>query len=189
MPRLRTFIAIDPGKPIRDRLISLQKTIAKAGAQVKWVEPDNLHLTLLFLGEVDQREVLNICQAVADGCKKLEAFAMSVGGAGGFPNPRRPRTLWVGVSDGAEQVIAVHDALEPPLLELGCYRREERRYTPHITLGRAKGERDDQALSTELSKHADWHGGDTLVREVHVMSSELTADGPIYTVLSRAKLK
>lgn len=188
MARLRTFIGIDPGKPIRDRMVALQKTFARTGAQVKWVEPFNLHLTLLFLGEVDQRAVPSVCQAVADGCREHSAFALTMAGTGSFPNPRRPRTLWVGVRDGAEDVVAIHDALEGPLLELGCYRREERRFTPHITLGRVKGDCDDDALAAELARQADWAGGETTVREIQVLSSVLRSDGPIYTVLSRAKL-
>lgn len=187
MARLRTFIGIDPGRPIRERLVGLQKTLAASGAQVKWVEPHNLHLTLLFLGEVDQRDVPSVCAAVAEACAEHKAFAMTVATTGGFPNTRRPRTVWAGVTEGAEAVSALHAGLERPLLELGCYRREERKFTPHITLGRLKGERGGD-LGTELARLADWHGGDTTVREVLVMSSELTHDGPVYTVLSRGKL-
>ena len=189
MARIRTFIAIDPGKAIHDRLIALQETLARTGAQVKWVEPNNLHLTLLFLGEVDEREIPPVCQAVADVAAKQTAFAMTVESAGSFPNPRRPRVLWVGVSTGAQEVCALHDALEPPLLDLGCYRREDRKYTPHITLGRIRTDPGTDQLAPDLAKHAGWKGGDTTVREVQVMSSKLSPDGPEYTVLSRAKLE
>lgn len=188
MARVRTFIAIDPGKPIHDRIIALQETLARTGAQVKWVEPGNLHLTLLFLGEVDEREVPPVCQAVAGACAKQPAFTMTVESAGCFPNPRRPRVLWVGLSTGSQEVCALHDALEPPLLELGCYRREDRKYTPHITLGRLKTDPGTDQLAAALVRQAAWKGGDTTVREVHVMSSKLSPNGPEYTVLSRAKL-
>ncbi len=189
MARLRTFIAVDAGKSIRDRCVALQETLARAGTDVKWVEPDNLHVTLLFLGEVEDRETPALCQAVADCCAGRDAFSMSVETVGCFPNPRRPRVVWVGVGTGSAELIALHDALEPPLLDLGCYRRENRAYTPHITLGRVKGERSTTALATALARQAQWHGGETNVREIHVLSSELTPQGPIYTVLSRAKLR
>src|SRR5437899_12071622 len=117
MKRTRTFIALDPGKAIRDRLVSLQENLGKAGADVKWVEPDNLHLTLLFLGEVDAREVPAVCAAVDEVCRAVPPFAMTLAGAGAFPTPRRPRTLIVHVTQGAEQLKALHDALERPLLE------------------------------------------------------------------------
>jgi 2'-5' RNA ligase len=188
MARLRTFIALDPGKPIRDRLLALQETLARTGNEVKWVEAENLHVTLLFLGEVDERAVPDVCKAVSAVAQEQAAFLMSIETAGCFPNPRRPRVLWVGVGEGSQEVVALHDALEPPLLDLGCYRREGRQYTPHITLGRVKSDRPTDKLAMVLAKQAGWKGGETSVREVLVMSSELTPQGPIYTVLSRAKL-
>lgn len=189
MARLRTFIAVDLGKAIRDRLVTLQEALARAGGtDVKWVEPENLHATLLFLGEVIDRDVPAVCRAVAEVCQELSAFPLSIETAGCFPNPRRPRVLWVGVGQGQQELCTLHDALEPPLLDLGCYRREERKYAPHITLGRVKSDRPTDKLTTALLKHAAWKGGETTVREVHVMSSELTPQGPIYTVLSRARL-
>jgi 2'-5' RNA ligase len=125
---------------------------------------------------------------VDDVATARPAFLLSMAGTGCFPNARRPRILWAGVGTGAADVAALHDALEPPLLQLGCYRREERRYTPHVTLGRIRGERPPDGLDKALVKQRDWHGGDTTVHEVHVMASELTPHGPKYTVLSRAKL-
>ncbi len=85
-------------------------------------------------------------------------------------------------------MIALHDALEPPLLDLGCYRREDRQYTPHLTLGRVQGVGSTDVLSAALTRQSKWHGGETEVREVRVLSSELRPQGPVYTVLSRAKL-
>jgi RNA 2',3'-cyclic 3'-phosphodiesterase len=189
MKPTRTFIAIDPGNAIRDRLVALQEKLAKTGADVKWVEHGNLHLTLLFLGEVGQRDLVGVCRAVADAAAKQAAFPMTIEGAGAFPNTRRPRTLWVGVGAGAQEACALHDATESPLLALGCYRREERGFTPHLTLGRVKGDCETDALGAALTKHAAWSAGETSVREVLVMGSELTSGGPVYTVLSRAKLR
>ncbi len=188
MARLRTFIGLDVGKEIRRRLVALQEILARAGSEVKWVEADNLHVTLLFLGEVDNREVVDVCQVAAESIQPQPAFTMSIETAGCFPNPRRPRVLWVGVGEGVQEVCALHDALEGPLLELGCYRREERQYTPHVTLGRVKSDRPADKLAVALAKQAKWKGGTVPVREVLVLSSELTPKGPIYTVLSRAKL-
>ncbi len=185
--RLRTFIAVDLGKAIRDRAVALQETLARAGADVKWVEPENLHVTLLFLGEVDAREVPRVCQLVADATQQHPAFPMSVETVGCFPNARRPRVLWVGVGQGTQELCALHDDLEGPLTQLG-YRREERRYTPHITLGRVKSDRPPDSLAVALAKHAGWKGGEINVRAIQVMSSELTPQGPNYTVLSRARL-
>jgi 2'-5' RNA ligase len=188
MARLRTFLAVDMGKPIRDRCVALQETLQRGGAEVKWVEPDNLHVTLLFLGEVEDRDVAALCRVVAEVCGRHQPFRASVETVGSFPNRRRPRVVWVGVGAGQQELVALHDDLERPLMDLGCYRREERRYTPHITLGRIRGERPATALATTLDRQANWQGGVTEVREVHVLSSELTPHGPIYTLLSRAPL-
>lgn len=188
MARLRTFIAVELGKAIRDRAVALQDVLARTGAQVKWVERENLHVTLLFLGEVDEREVPEICRAVAETCAARTPFEMVVEAVGCFPNARRPRVIWVGVGQGTQELVALHDALEAPLLARGCYRREERRYTPHITLGRVKADRPSDHLAAALAKQAGWRGGSTQVEEVLVLSSELRPQGPVYTVLSRAPL-
>lgn len=187
MPRTRTFIAVELNEDLRDRLVSLQETLGRVVPDVKWVEPENLHVTLLFLGEVDDREIPKVCRVVQDCVGGRPPFSLSVERVGCFGNPRRPRTLWVGVGDGAEPLVAIHDALEVPMQELG-YRREERRYQPHITLGRVKGDRPSNALPAELEKRADWNAGTQDVRELLIMGSELTRDGPLYTILGRGKL-
>ena len=187
MSRIRTFIAVDLDKAVRKRTIGLQETLMKTGTEVKWVEPENLHVSLLFLGEVEDREVVNVCRAVEEVAQKHPSFPMSVETAGCFPNPRRPRVLWVGIGEGAKSLCAIHDALEIPLLDLG-YRREERKYSPHITLGRVKSDRPTEKLASALAQQAGWKSGEIQVRELLVMGSKLTPGGPEYTVLSRAKL-
>ncbi len=189
MARVRTFIAVDLGKTLRDRCAVLQEKLAETGADVKWVEVDNLHVSLFFLGEVDLREITPVCRAVGGCCADSVPFTLGVETVGCFPNPRRPRVVWAGVGEGSDELIALQAALEPLLLDLGCYRREERRYTPHITLGRVRSDRSGEELAAALTRHATWHGGATDVREVQVLSSELTRDGPVYAILSRAKLR
>lgn len=191
MPRrLRTFIAVDLGKTLRDRLVSLQENLARAGADVKWVEVENLHITLLFLGEVDERELPALCRAVSVECGRHERFTLGIQTVGTFPNPRRPRVVWAGAGEGTPELIALHDALESPLQELGCYRREERQYKPHVTLGRVKSDGSAEALAAILLKKANWNAGTEVeVQEVLVMSSMLTKQGPEYAILSRGKLR
>src|SRR5437764_15299065 len=100
MGRLRTFIAVDVSPFTRDRLAGLQETLAAAsGTRVKWVEPENLHVTLLFLGEVDEREVPAVCRAVEAVARPTAAFPMTVAGLSAFPTVRRPRTLIVPVPE------------------------------------------------------------------------------------------
>ena len=188
--RLRTFVAVDLGQKLRDRLVSLQENLARGGADVKWVEVENLHVTLLFLGEVDERELAPVCRAVSVVCGRHDRFTLSADTVGCFPNARRPRVVWAGIGLGGPELVALHDSLEPPLKELGGYRNEDRAYTPHITLGRVKSDGSAEELAAALAKKANWHGGIEIdVQEVLVMSSQLTSRGPQYTILSRGKLR
>ncbi len=189
MARLRTFVAVELSKELRARCVALQETLARAGADVKWVEPENIHVTLLFLGEVEDRTVADVCRAVALVAGRHEGFPLAVETVGCFPNPRRPRVVWAGVGAGSAELVGLHDALETPLLDLGCYRREERQYTPHITLGRVRGEQQTDRLAAALAKKADWQAGTVDVKELLVLSSELRREGPTYTVLGRGKLR
>jgi RNA 2',3'-cyclic 3'-phosphodiesterase len=186
--RLRTFVAVPVDRFTHDRLVGLQKRFAESAVPVKWVEPDNLHITLLFLGEVDAREVPAVCSAAEQACRRIAPFAMTLAGAGAFPTPRRPRTLIVHVTEGAAELVALHDAVEVPLLNLGCYRREERTYKPHLTLGRVKGD-VAEPLADAIRQFEGWQGGQSHVDEILIMSSELRAHGPEYTVLCRARLR
>src|SRR5262249_52216174 len=115
MSRIRTFIAVDLDKAVRNRTIALQEILMKTGTEVKWVEPENLHVSLLFLGEVEDREVVDVCRVVEEVAQKHPSFLMSVESVGCFPNPRRPRVLWVGIGEGTQRLCAVHDTLETPL--------------------------------------------------------------------------
>lgn len=188
MARLRTFLALDPGKLLHDRLLTLQAKLAESGADVKWVEAANLHFTLHFLGEVEDRDLAAICRVTSEVAGQMARFTLSLRGVGCFPNPRRPRVLWVGVGEGREAVTALHAALEQPLLDLGCYRREARAFTPHLTLGRVNSDKGTDRLTASLATRADWQGGETTIEHVLVMSSELRRTGPVYTVLGRARL-
>jgi RNA 2',3'-cyclic 3'-phosphodiesterase len=189
MPRTRTFIAVETGADIRANAVALQDSLAKSGAEIKWTAPDTMHITLLFLGEVDDRELHSVCHAVQDVAATEPAFAMRVSGVGAFPTLRRPKILWAGITDGADSLKRLYDKLEAKLLDLGCYRKEERGYTPHLTLGRVKGDADGFTLAKELPKRLSWDGGRTMVDEMLIFASVLEKDGPVYTVLGRAELR
>jgi 2'-5' RNA ligase len=187
MSRIRCFLAVELSDAVRDRVTRLQTEVRRTVTDVKWVEEDNLHLTLLFLGEVEDKEIAQVCKLAAQAMASFEPFTMTVEGFGCFPHARRPRVLWVGVEEGKETLVRMYDALATPLSQLG-YRREDRPYSPHITLGRTKSDGPLAELGQALEEHADWEGGDSPVHEVLLMSSELTREGPLYTVMGRAPL-
>ena len=188
MARVRTFVGVEVSSSVRGKVAALQQALARSGADVRWQDAANLHVTLLFLGDVDERELGAVCRAVAKAAATEPPFTLTAAGVGAFPNARRPKTVWAGITDGAGPLQRLNAALEERMLELGCYRQEERGYTPHLTLGRAKRDADGFALASEIPKRLAWDGGATTVDEVLVYSSETGRDGPEYAVIGRAPL-
>jgi 2'-5' RNA ligase len=184
---IRTFIAVAASSQVRQHALRLIETLRPSAGDVKWVESENLHWTLQFLGNVDERDIPEVCDAVAKAAEELESFEVATRGAGAFPSPDRPRTLWIGAGQGERNMSVLHAAIERRLRKRG-YRGEERRFVPHITIGRARGKVRPQSLATELAELADYDAGTMLVDEVTVYASELGREGPEYRVLSRAPL-
>ena len=153
------------------------------------MEEENLHVTLLFLGEVEELDLVPICRIAKAEAEKVPPFTLEITGLGCFPNPRRPKILWVGVGEGTNELTQLHDGLEAPLMKLGCYRREDRAYHPHLTLGRLNQEDDQEIWSNHLREYANWDGGEIQVTEILVMGSEHRRDRYVYSVFGRAKLK
>jgi len=184
---IRTFIAVAASHEVRQGALRLIETLRPAAGDVKWVEAENLHWTMQFLGDVDERDIPEVCEAIAKAAEEIEPFDVETRGAGAFPSADRPRTLWIGAGQGERNMSVLHAAIERRLKKRG-YRGEERRFVPHITLGRARGKGRPHSLTTELAAMADYDAGTMLVDEVTVYASELGRDGPEYRVLSHAPL-
>ena len=187
---IRTFVAVEIPAEVKDRAGKLIAQLRAAGAKVKWVGPEAMHWTLKFLGDVDILETPQICQAVARAVEPLKPFDVGARGAGAFPDVQRPRTVWVGMGQGAEPMIEMHDRIDRELAKLG-YRGENRRFRPHLTIGRVRASppREIQELGRLLAEHADFESGLSTVYEVVVFSSELGPDGPTHEPLGHAELK
>jgi RNA 2',3'-cyclic 3'-phosphodiesterase len=184
----RTFVAVEISAAIRARAGELIAALRDTTADVKWVEPHNLHLTLKFLGEVPEREIAEVCAAIERGAAEVEPFEIEVRGAGAFPNVARPRTVWLGAGAGAEQMGRLHDCVEERLAKLG-YREEHRRFQSHLTFGRVRGSGPGIAeLGHLLQRYADFAAGRMTVGQATVFASTLTSSGPIYDVLGTAPL-
>lgn len=187
MARLRTFLAVPLSEEIRERLVGLQERLGAAVEGVRWVEEANLHVTMVFLGDVVAEEIPAVCRAAQEAAVKMGRFAIGVKGLGCFPHARRPRIVWAGVSAGAEGLKALYEQLTDRLEVLG-FRREGRPYTPHVTIGRVKGESAGAGLAKALEAHGEFAAGEMMVDEVIVYSSEMTRQGSRYQVLGRARL-
>lgn len=186
--RLRTFLAVDVSDPARAALHALRQRLTPRLPGANWVPRENYHVTLLFLGEVDARETPAVCRAASAVTRAREPFRLGTGGLGCFPNAKKPRTLWAGVTAGSSELRALHAGLEAAMLDLGCYRREERSYEPHLTLARFDTPSAEGVVEEVMSEHATWSAGDTGVTEVLILTSDLTRKAPVYSPIGRAHL-
>lgn len=184
---IRTFIAVELSPEVCGRAARLQQSLAESGASVRWVQKDKIHLTVKFLGEIEDVQVPAVCDTVRQVARATEPFELEIAGVGAFPNRDRPRTLWIGIASGAEPLTAMHRLLEESLAELG-FRPEERRFAPHVTIGRLRKSHDSHRLAAALAEKTNWKGGAVAVDEMVVMASELTPEGPQYTVMGRGSL-
>jgi 2'-5' RNA ligase len=188
MARIRTFIAVEIPDAIR---IQARRLIAKLGSSptsVRWVDVNNIHLTLKFLGDVEDVEIAGVCQAIASAVRDLEPFQLDCRGVGAFPDLDRPRTVWIGTQGGDDEMGVLHEAIEKALTPLG-FPKEPRRFHPHLTIGRVRRPGQDwKPLSQALRAQADLNLGPLPVDEVVVFSSQLNPSGPEYAALSHAPL-
>lgn len=185
---IRTFIAVQLDSVLRQRAVEIIRTLQAVPGDVKWVEPENLHFTLKFLGDVESREIHKVCQLAEQAVADLVPFEFEVHGAGAFPSLSRPRTFWLGARQGHEEMVVLAERLENALLKLG-FRRETRRFQPHLTIGRLRqGGRTSPDLVPLLQQNADVDVGLMSVDEILVFSSVLGRTGPTYEVLARVPL-
>ena len=183
---VRTFIAVRVSDSVRQSLADLIGELRNSGADVKWVAPENLHLTMKFLGNVLETRVDEMAEAVSRACEGISPFEMSLEGVGAFPSIRRPKVVWVGVIKGKDVLINLNKNIEAELEPIG-FERERRRFSPHLTIGRLRREGRPGDLADRLSM--EFNGGECVVESVYLMKSTLTPKGPIYEELKHATLK
>lgn len=188
MNKLRTFLAVELSMDVRSQAKTIIRKLSAVDADVRWVEPAKMHLTMKFLGDIDPLDSLEVCQALEQAVAPIPPFDVIFGGVGAFPAVDRPRTLWMGVQEGLEELAELHEAIEQAMADCG-YPPEARRFHPHLTLGRVRGGRNMAALGQLVASLADAGAGGSDIDEVIVMSSELTRQGPIYTPLGHAELR
>lgn len=174
---LRLFIAVPIPQGMREALEGLQASWKARTQGVRWVRPEGLHITLKFLGNVPEERLQAIKEAMETALSGLAPFEVRVKGVGAFPSLRNPRVLWVGVEDEEGKLKGVFKALEKALQKLG-FPREERPFSPHLTLGRVKGRGDFSFL-----EGSGFDFGPLLVKEVILFKSDLKPEGAEYTPL------
>jgi 2'-5' RNA ligase len=198
---VRTFIAIELPEEVRDYLDRCQERLKAAGANVKWTRPEQIHLTLAFLGNVPADELDLLAEAVREAVAGFGPLALRAGGTGQFPPGGRPRVVWVGVRTEAGDLAGLQQAVAraaAPFAE----KQEHRAYHPHLTLGRVRqgrrGRRDRRGggggpgnlatLGRAVAESAEEPGPAFDAEEVVVFQSDLGREGPTYTPLARLAL-
>ncbi len=186
MPTIRTFIAIELTAPILASLGDLQSRMQRdlPPKLLRWVRPEGIHLTLVFLGDIPVEQVDPIAEALTEACAGHSPFTVSVAGMGCFPNVRRPRVAWVGVEEPSGALARLQHDIEQALVPLG-FRPEARAFSPHLTLGRVKGggRQALEALGAYVER-AKVHIGAMKVQAVHLIRSDLRPSGAVYTELT-----
>jgi 2'-5' RNA ligase len=188
MNTTRVFVAVEVSSAVLERAADLIERLRTSGAPVKWVDPSKMHLTLKFLGDVAQADLAGVYRGVAQAAAQHTPFGISLAGAGAFPNPRRPRTLWIGVDRGADVLCELQVGIDKSLKKVG-FPKEQRRFHPHLTIGRIRhGGSDTGRLANQLREFEQFDAGTATIRDVVVFASHLTQTGPNYEVLSRSPL-
>jgi 2'-5' RNA ligase len=191
MDKIRTFIAVELPAELKQFLSRLQAEL-KSGCQmsIKWVNPDGIHLTLRFLGDVSPSMIEPITRAMTDAAQKTAPFKLNIQQLGAFPNLKRVQVVWVGLGGEMAEVEKLHRLLESNLYRLG-FAAEQRSFKPHLTLARlgnevSAGERQrlgeliaDTTIKTDIGIKVD---------SISLIRSQLTPQGAIYSRLSSAEL-
>lgn len=183
---VRAFIAVDIDESIRQKLLAAQQKLAATGADLKLVEPPNIHVTMKFLGEVPDDKISPISEALSRAVAGTVPFDICVKGIGVFPNLSYVRVVWAGVTEGRNETIDIQRKIDSELKPLGF--RPERDFVPHLTLARVRTARQKERLAAFVKEASGEDFGTTRVQAVELKQSTLTPKGPVYSTLARADL-
>lgn len=181
---MRLFIAINFSGAFKAKMTALQGELRQLPVAVKWIAPENIHLTLKFLGEVRPEQLVTIGEALKGACRGIEPWDLEIKGTGAFPNWRSPRVVWLGVSSGTslqqlqQKITAAYASLGFPA----------ETFTPHLTLGRLRPGVPVEMLQDKLHKLAAVSWGVERVRAISLMESSLSYRGASYTPILTVSL-
>lgn len=184
MSKFRGFIAIDIDS--FPKLVQFENEIKNTGANVKLVEPGNVHITLKFLGDTNEEHIDRIEEIIKDAVKETDSFEIQLKGAGVFPNQNYIRVMWIGIKNG-EQIGKITSKIDEQISQLG-FDKEKRGFSAHLTIARVKSAKNKEKLLQIIEKYRDIEFGSFKVDSIKLKKSELTPKGPIYTTLKEVKL-
>lgn len=191
---IRAFIACELTEELRNALKVLQNELKGAGADVKWVKPEGIHLTFKFLGTVSDDDIEKIAEGIRRSADGIRPFRLRLYGLGAFPSLKSPRVVWVGIREESEKpeekwrVAILQERLEAEMENLG-FLREKRGFHPHLTLGRVRSPRGRDFLLPFLTQGANREVGSFLATEIVLFKSSLLPSGAEYSRLRRVALE
>lgn len=179
---IRTFISVELPEDIKRKISDLQNRLKVHGGHIGWVRPGAIHLTLKFLGDIDEKEVKEIEAATKKAIKGFGPFYLRLLGIGAFPDLKRPRVIWLGIDEGGDNLARLQLRIEDEIAVIG-YPREERRFKPHLTIGRVKNAHGLKQLIDAINAEREIDLDGFNVAEVLIMKSDLRPEGAVYTRL------
>ncbi len=185
---IRTFIAIKLPQTVVTYLSDYQTSTAGSLPQkaVRWVKPQNMHLTMRFLGDTPQSKIADVVGVMDSSAESHPHFNLQLGKTGCFPNAKRPRVFWAGLQGAVDSAEKLKQSLDTQLIPLG-WEPEQRSFKPHLTLGYIKDHRNLRGVP--LSVDVELSALDIPVTDIHLFRSDLHPSGPIYTILHTSLLR
>ena len=191
MEPIRAFIAIELPSQIKAALSQLQDNLKTSrSASVKWVDPEGIHLTLKFLGNVDEAEIPALNKALSEAVRGVAPFYLELGEPGAFPSSQATRVVWVGVGGEIEPLRTLHNNIDRVLTPLG-FPPEKRAFSPHLTLGRVREETlpgERRRLGENVAALKTGAKPSFKVESLSLMRSKLTREGAVYSRLASFSL-
>jgi len=177
---MRAFVAIELPAPVRDAVADVMGELRRAQADVAWVRPENLHVTMRFLGEMTDEQRQMLADVLARIAGNFQPIPIALSGLGAFPSISAPRVVWVGISQGQDPLVQLAGQLEDAVVALGMP-RDTRRFTAHVTLGRVRTPRHRAQLVASLRDLTWTPPGPFIADHLTLFQSQLTSSGAIYT--------
>ncbi|WP_161490792.1 RNA 2',3'-cyclic phosphodiesterase [Methanonatronarchaeum thermophilum] len=184
---MRSFISLDLPSEFKDEIERIQHELSASGADLNLVDPEKVHITLKFLGEIDSNQLKKVVSGVENAVKGFNSFKASIEEVGVFPDIGYIKVVWLGVDKGSEKVVDLHKRIEREMVSIG-FSEEEHEFVPHATLARVKSGRNKERLVDALKKNEGIYVGETTFDVVKIKKSELKPEGPEYTDLKEVKL-
>jgi 2'-5' RNA ligase len=184
---IRSFLAIELPRTIQKKIEGIQGDLKSSHADVRWVNPEKIHLTLKFFGNIEESRIELIVRSIEEPIQTTSPLPIKVKGVGAFPHLKNPRVIWMGLVEGKEALVSLQQQIEVLLEKIG-FQAEDRPFHPHLTLGRVKSSRGREDLVGRMEKYREEEFGDLLVERVNLFKSDLRPSGPIYTPLREIKL-